>query len=744
MSETVTEPREPAARRVARLLEATGHEVIEVATDEPGRVAQLVQSRTGLLRKRTYWEVWERCPGVPGSLDQALAALARQAALHGVERALAVITDGSLPAGYEPRLQARAVNAITLRRLTLELTGIADMVRRLAEIGPDDPCHPASFVERELLLPDGRKVPAVEHIESWLKDERCQQLTVVGPCESGKSTLLRHVAYHRARAFAQIPDLVTPLISTSMLERLEDEREHVWQDLAPFVNPAWLVIFTTQYSNRNIPTTGFRRIDGLQSEFNQQLLLPRLPIEELVYLQAPPALAVAMDWYRARLAPARHLQLAAACTHSPLFADFSCMPVHLREMAATLDAMEEGDVARTAPIDAWIAAVVARFMKRFLAMFGTAITSGENEEAHHSRESSDLLEEGALEDFSLGWSRRLFELYEYLEPAFDETGHPISYPPLAWIQALDRGAPQRDSVTFSNQLLRDYFLARKIAAEVRADRLDILIRHQFPGRYVLLILALIAPDVAARISAARSEALHAEKQSAVEHEVQVIVSHQLLRAAGALRANLRRIRKQLPEETVRDCEIELRRVDQELDFLSMLAEQTQRWHDVPESSHERITVHEVLDSALQPLRDEYPDAHVLYEVDPMFTAFTSRDGLREIFHCLLENAFQAVTGPDRPPEPRIAIRLVPEAAGQTVRIDIVNNGPEIPAQDRERIFEQRVTTKKGGEGQRRGTGMGLAIARRYATHLGARVGLDTSRHPETCFYVRLVAERSDT
>lgn len=108
--------------------------------------------------------------------------------------------------------------------------------------------------------------------------------------------------------------------------------------------------------------------------------------------------------------------------------------------------------------------------------------------------------------------------------------------------------------------------------------------------------------------------------------------------------------------------------------------------------------------------------------------------LREILHCLIENAFQAVafSGP-----PDACVRIQARAEGDTVVVEVFDNGRGVHPADRDRVFQPYVTTKKGGD-QPLGTGLGLTIARRYAESIGGQVGLDITCE-ETCFYARLVA-----
>jgi signal transduction histidine kinase len=56
-----------------------------------------------------------------------------------------------------------------------------------------------------------------------------------------------------------------------------------------------------------------------------------------------------------------------------------------------------------------------------------------------------------------------------------------------------------------------------------------------------------------------------------------------------------------------------------------------------------------------------------------------------------------------------------------VEIEVLDTGPGVPAEDRERIFEPFFTTKEGG------TGLGLAIARQIAQDHGGSLTCENSR-----------------
>jgi len=67
----------------------------------------------------------------------------------------------------------------------------------------------------------------------------------------------------------------------------------------------------------------------------------------------------------------------------------------------------------------------------------------------------------------------------------------------------------------------------------------------------------------------------------------------------------------------------------------------------------------------------------------------------------------------------IALRLEPAAAG-LVRLVVSNNGPAIPAELAERVFEPFFTTRPQGEG----SGLGLALCRQILTRYGGTIVLE--------------------
>ena len=98
------------------------------------------------------------------------------------------------------------------------------------------------------------------------------------------------------------------------------------------------------------------------------------------------------------------------------------------------------------------------------------------------------------------------------------------------------------------------------------------------------------------------------------------------------------------------------------------------------------------------------------------TALCDRMLLGRVLANLVENAVQAAEGADRKPE--IRITTSPSPAERGARLSIDDNGPGVPPDARERIFDPYMTTKAHG------TGLGLAIVRKIVLDHGGDVRVD--------------------
>ena len=142
-----------------------------------------------------------------------------------------------------------------------------------------------------------------------------------------------------------------------------------------------------------------------------------------------------------------------------------------------------------------------------------------------------------------------------------------------------------------------------------------------------------------------------------------------------------------------------------------------------------VDLHEGLETTLIVLghRLKHTSIEVVRDYDRDLPLVTVRGSeLNQVWTNLLENAIDALGETGRSRSPRAATATPPS-------IDIADDGPGIPADIRERIFDSFFTTKDVGSG----TGLGLATAHRIVVdrHDG---GLTVESQPgRTVFHVRL-------
>ncbi len=688
-----------SVEKVTWLFENTGYDVSQAVGEEPGTVDYFATARTGVVRPRTYWKVWEMCPS---ALETALEELERERRRHQADRALGIVMQGGLPAGYRVDFTGRATNLITVRRLALELSGVADEVRDFVE-DYESRWGPQHYVPRRGRLQNGEVVALEQHIESWVRTGKQQTLLITGSPGVGKRTAIRHAMYQAGTAFQSDIDNATPLIWIGETDPARDDV--LYQHWAIAVRMGQGLTTEHEALYRRVITS----IHPIASSGSES---------STVEIEVLPPDAIEVDnWFRRGLPQEVAERFSMAINRVPPFRDLALAPARF---SALRDAINSTPASQSNLLSEWIARVVA------------AYTESELDKQATSELVISHIEQFALRQFALDQGFTWSEVSKnYL--ARERLGRS------SWFVAKDAHSltsHKDDTLYFSNVLIRDYFVARRIAAEVLAGRSEILTRYHFPQEYVLLFLAVISPEVAARATADRTEELRASVESEVERRLQLTLAHLLKRSAGSVRSHLKTIKKRLSAQDAITLQYELTRIEQELTFQSALAEQTRLLHEVPEMVIAALSVEDVIEPIVHQQRENHPRVQCEVQVPMGLRVRASLDGLREVLSCLLENAFQAAAFTDGQTAPRVMVRAA--RVGDTVRIDILDNGPGIAAEDRERIFEPYVTTKKGGDGKPLGTGMGLAIARRYAQHMGGRVGLDAER-TETCFYLQLVA-----
>ena len=113
--------------------------------------------------------------------------------------------------------------------------------------------------------------------------------------------------------------------------------------------------------------------------------------------------------------------------------------------------------------------------------------------------------------------------------------------------------------------------------------------------------------------------------------------------------------------------------------------------------------------------------------------------IRQVIINLVDNALEALGGPGAPARPDGSVPLIAlfterDEAQQVLRFTVVDNGPGVPAADRDKLFMPYYSTKG------RGSGLGLAIVQRIISEHGGKITVDDATPSGTVFTVELPVE----
>lgn len=154
-----------------------------------------------------------------------------------------------------------------------------------------------------------------------------------------------------------------------------------------------------------------------------------------------------------------------------------------------------------------------------------------------------------------------------------------------------------------------------------------------------------------------------------------------------------------------------------------------------EPLYESCDFQQVVNEAAEGFRELFERRNVALEVETLGIGdgnpvWLDARGLHRCILNLLTNAGDAV------PIDRGRIRLSVKKAGDALEIEVADNGPGIPEESRDRIFEAFFSTKGSG-----GTGLGLAVTQKIVAEHGGTIDVAKSDLGGACFQLRLTAHK---
>jgi two-component system nitrogen regulation sensor histidine kinase GlnL len=154
----------------------------------------------------------------------------------------------------------------------------------------------------------------------------------------------------------------------------------------------------------------------------------------------------------------------------------------------------------------------------------------------------------------------------------------------------------------------------------------------------------------------------------------------------------------------------------------------------------QISIHEVLERVRRLIHAEFPGVKVKRDYDTSLPDITGdREQLIQAILNIVRNAAQAMKGEGEIITRTRALRQVTLAKKRyrlALELQVIDNGPGIPADIRDRIFYPLVSGREGG------TGLGLALAQSFVQQHHGSIEVE-SQPGHTCFTLRLPLQNGD-
>lgn len=185
-----------------------------------------------------------------------------------------------------------------------------------------------------------------------------------------------------------------------------------------------------------------------------------------------------------------------------------------------------------------------------------------------------------------------------------------------------------------------------------------------------------------------------------------VIAHEIKNPLGVMRIQCAVLRRSLASEATKGVDI----LEDEIARIDRMAERVRDFLRSPGPEPAPID----LGVFLRGVGERYGAALELSEPPAVgkAMALAEEDGLRALLDNLIANAAEASGKSDCAEPPRLSLRRQKRAWA----VELADRGPGVPAELRPRLFEPFFTTKE------RGTGLGLALARKHARAWGGDLG----------------------
>ncbi|NMG36728.1 nitrogen regulation protein NR(II) [Azoarcus sp. TTM-91] len=231
----------------------------------------------------------------------------------------------------------------------------------------------------------------------------------------------------------------------------------------------------------------------------------------------------------------------------------------------------------------------------------------------------------------------------------------------------------------------------------------------------------------AQLRVAREEQLLQQQQA--NRELIRNLAHEIKNPLGGIRGSAQLLERELAEPQLREyTEVIIAEADRLQDLMNRLLTS----HSMMRPA--QLNIHDVLERVRRLILAEFPDLVIRRDYDTSLPELTAdREQLIQAILNITRNAAQALEG-------RGEIRLRTRVARQVtlakrrfklaLELQVIDNGPGIPEEIRDKIFYPLVSGRDGG------SGLGLSLAQSFVEQHQGMIDVE-SRPGRTCFMILL-------
>jgi two-component system nitrogen regulation sensor histidine kinase NtrY len=196
--------------------------------------------------------------------------------------------------------------------------------------------------------------------------------------------------------------------------------------------------------------------------------------------------------------------------------------------------------------------------------------------------------------------------------------------------------------------------------------------------------------------------LERAQRMAAWREVARRIAHEIKNPLTPIQLSAQRLRRKYLQRFTGDGKVFdecTRTIINQVDELKHLVNEFSNFARMPTADPSPNDLAEIVQETLSLFRESHPSSNFIFEQqDPLPLLNLDREQMKRVMINLLDNAVAAVDG-----DGEIRVNLSFDEILKIVRLEVSDNGPGIPAEDKIGMFEPYFSTKD------KGTGLGLAI-----------------------------------